>query len=75
MKKMHFLTTLVIASSLTLLLAAQGCHSNYNEGSEEGNYDTVQTRTDDRTMSKQQHDGVEQPNPDTVATVDSAAMQ
>lgn len=74
MKKMHFLATFIITLSLTVFLGAQSCHSSNNDESEQG-YDTVQSRTDDRTMSKQQHDGVEQPNPDSVATVDSTGMQ
>lgn len=56
---------------LLLMTATQSCHSRYDEGSEEGHYDTVQNRNNDHTMSKQQHDGLQQANRDTTGLVDS----
>lgn len=73
MKAKYIFTGLVISFSICVLTAVQSCNNSNDEGTDQGNSDTVQTRTDDHTMSKQQHDGLT--NPDTTATVDSSGMQ
>jgi len=50
------------------LLALSSCHSQYDDGSMEGHYDTIQqNRTSDQTMSSQQHDGLNAAKRDTAA--------
>ena len=54
------------------LIALSSCHSQYDEGSMEGHYDTIQqNRTNDQSMSNQQHDGLNSVKPDSSATSDS----
>lgn len=70
------LTSLSIALAMGLLCTTQSCHDRYDEGSEEGHYDTVQqNRSSDRTMANQQHDGTLPPITDTTATVDSSMVK
>ena len=67
--------SLIIIIAMTVLFATQSCHNRYDEGSEEGHYDTVQTRTNDHTMTNQQHDGLDKAKTDTITTVDSTSSQ
>jgi len=74
MQSKKILTTLAVA--MMLFVTIQSCHSSYDEGSEEGHYDTVQqNRSNDRTMSNQQHDGTLQPKTDTAAGTDTTMVQ
>lgn len=77
MKKTNLQTRAILTLSMAIMLifSAIGCHSSYDEGSEEGHYDTVHTRTHDNTMTNQQHDGLDQAKADTTARVDSTDFQ
>ncbi|SEA46481.1 hypothetical protein SAMN05192529_12042 [Arachidicoccus rhizosphaerae] len=67
-----FIFIFILFIGLGSLFSLNSCHSQQNEGSTENQYDTIQqNRTNDHTMSSQQHDGVKTPKPDSTAQADT----
>lgn len=69
------LRRLTMGTLICLGAVLVSCHSSYDEGSSEGHYDTVQAERNDRTMSNQQHDGLEQTTLDSASKGDSGTQQ